>query len=194
MKLNSSIVISLGLLMMPSSLQASESPINVAGKAIFYCGHNQKKDPATMIGVKGSDKVQMIVEWDQQSKINNRQRCEDAAKKFMARSEQGNFFLVPGKDPKTGKGLICGIASKTICRPGENILFSTNDEDTAKEITKKLSDAIKNRIAGKPIKQSSSVEAIDMQELINSIPLSDERTNNIGFDVRSLVSTPISKI
>ncbi len=155
--------------MMPSSLQASESPINVAEKAIFYCGHTEKKDPATMIAFKERDKSQTIVVWTTQSKANNQKRCEDAANKLMALSEQGNFFLRAGKNQKTGEGLICGTAAETSCRSGGNILFSTKNEGAAQDITNKLYDAIKNRTVGSPIKQSSSAEAIDMQELINSM-------------------------
>jgi hypothetical protein len=140
----------------------------------FYCGFTQKLEPATMIAIEGNDRGdRSIVVW--RHKLNNltpKQRCDRAAQKFQAAWNRGNFnYLVPGVDNTNGQGLICAVSAKSDLCQSKNMLFEVENAREAQNVSVRLLENMKRPGigSGSVIYQSSSAQAIEMKDLINSI-------------------------
>jgi hypothetical protein len=140
----------------------------------FYCGFTQKLEPATMIAIAGNDRGdRSIVVWRHKlDRLSPKQRCERAAQRFQSAWNRGNFnYLVPGVDRTNGQGLICAVSAKNdVCQP-KNILFAVENAREAQNVSLRLLENMKHPGVGggSVIYQSSSAQAIDMQELINAL-------------------------
>ncbi|WP_310487706.1 COP23 domain-containing protein [Chamaesiphon sp. VAR_69_metabat_338] len=139
----------------------------------FYCGFTQKLEPATMIAIEGNDRGdRSIVVW--RHKLNNlspKQRCDLAAQRFQAAWNRGNFnYLVPGIDNTNGQGLICAVSAKSDVCQTKNMLFAVENAREAQNVSTRLLENMKRPGVGggTVIYQSSSAQAIDMKDLINS--------------------------
>jgi Circadian oscillating protein COP23 len=140
----------------------------------FYCGFTQRLEPATMIAIEGNDRGdRSIVVW--RHKLNNlspKQRCDQAAQKFQVAWNGGKFnYLVPGVDNTNGQGLICAVSGKNdVCQP-KNMLFAVENAREAQNVSTRLLENMKRPGvgSGSVIYQSSSAQAINMQDLINSL-------------------------
>jgi Circadian oscillating protein COP23 len=139
----------------------------------FYCGFTQKLEPAMMIAIEGNDRGdRSIVVW--RHKLNNlspKQRCDRAAQRFQAAWNRGNFnYLVPGVDNTNGQGLICAVSTKSDACQSKNMLFEVENAREAQNVSARLLENMKRPGVGggSVIYQSSSAQAIDMKDLVNS--------------------------
>jgi Circadian oscillating protein COP23 len=155
-------LISAGLSMVPTFAQPSK-------KVEFYCGRTNDVFPATMLAVEGIEPWTIVVWRNSFESMSPKQRCESVSSKFQSALKGKELErLGYGVNRQNGQGLICAT------KHGENkcdlkhMLFAVSNQKAAQEIVSDLYGILRKN-TGNPVRQSSSNESIDIQELIGAM-------------------------
>jgi hypothetical protein len=152
----------------PSSVLAQREKSQVK----FFCTYSQdgKLTPYTSVGIVGTRaEHRAIVKWSDYKNRTAEQRCQEATRKFQAAWDRGSFHrLVAGKNSNR-EGIICALSYKQTRCDGSHQLFVLRNASESKEIVRQLYQTIGGAVVSDPAEQSSDLNEIDMQQLIESI-------------------------
>jgi Circadian oscillating protein COP23 len=144
-------------------------------KVNFFCGRaniNGKIIPTTQAISSGMSETISLINWRYPPPpgTTNQQRCEIVSKRFQSAWDRGTFDkLISGVDKNSGLGLICAVTYTEKKCDRANLLFTLSTGSDAEDILNRLRGTISGSAGGQPITQSSGINEIDMQLLIDRL-------------------------
>ncbi len=131
-----------------------------AGELKIYCGtaadpSSKSTLPATLASVGQSEPTVLII-WKSEAfqKFSPQRRCEIVSPKFQVAIESGRSYVTSGKNPTSGVGIICAVATQEESCTPDKMLFTLKSYQSADVTVEQLSNIIYGKTS-EPIYQSS---------------------------------------
>jgi hypothetical protein len=144
-------------------------------KVSFFCGRANVKGeiiPTTQAMSSGMSETISLINWQYPPPkgTTNQQRCEIVSKRFQSAWDRGTFDkLILGIDKSSGLGLVCAVNYTEKKCDRSNLLFTLSTGSDAEDLLNRLRGTISGSKGGLPIPQSSRMNEIDMQLLIDRL-------------------------
>ena len=144
-------------------------------KVNFFCSRanvNGEIIPITQAMSSGMSETISLINWryPPPQGMTNQQRCEIVSKRFQSAWDRGTFDkLISGVDQKSGRGLVCAVSYTERKCNRANLLFTLSTGSDAEDTLNRLRGTISGSAGGKPIYESSGINEIDMQLLIDRL-------------------------
>jgi hypothetical protein len=144
-------------------------------KVQFFCGRiNQdgKIIPTTQAMTSEASEALSLIVWKYPPPkgMSTQQRCEIVSQRFQSAWNVNTFDkLIPGKDEKSGLGLICAVSYRENKCDRSNLLFTLNSSSDAEDIIDRLRNTLSGPGKSIPVPQDSGSKSIDMQLLIDRL-------------------------
>ena len=145
-------------LLLPTSAPAVAQ--SDASELKIYCGtaadpSSKSALPATLASVgKGEPTVLIIWKSEAFQKFSPQRRCEIVSPKFQTAIQSGRAYVTSGKNPSSGTGIICAVATQEESCTPDKMLFTLKSYQSADVTVEQLSNIISGKTS-EPIYQSS---------------------------------------